>query len=76
MFKNMCNDAPELLACLAGLAIAFPIIGYCMYRQEKYDLYNYTPYKNEFVVVRPDDPAVELIRKRQEYYTNKPTTHV
>ena len=75
-FKNMCNDAPELLVSLLGIAICIPVFGYCIYREEKYDLYGYTPYKSEYVVVRPDDPAVELVRKRQEYYANKPTTHV
>jgi len=74
--KNMANDAPELLVSLLGIAICVPAFVYLMYREEKYDLHEYTPYKGQYVVVRPDDPAVELVRRRQEYYANKPTTHV
>ena len=69
--KNMAADAPELLVSCVGMAVATVVVFWVHVDMIKNDTYNLVPHKNEYVVVRPDNPAVEIVRRRPEYYAEK-----
>ena len=69
--KNLLADAPELLFCTVLFAISGVYIHYKYLTMGDVDIATTAPYKNDVIVIRPDDPLVEtLIKKRQTYYAD------
>ncbi len=70
LFKNMLADAPELFVSLAMIGVGLFTIGYHLKQELKYGAVNTTPYKREFIVIRPEDPLIEVVRQSADHYAD------
>ena len=70
LFKNMLAEAPELFVSGILASLAFGFCFYSMYVDEKYGIHAHIPYKQDLVVIRPDDPMIETVKARRAYYEN------
>ena len=67
-FKNMMNDAPELfISAIMGVATLGGLI-FLWNREANTGHGAHSPYKRNFIVVRPDDPLANTARLNPAYY--------
>ena len=75
--KNLAHDAPELLTMFILFGIGYSWLFWLYFQEENKGMFQGTPYKVDFIVVRPDDPMVSAVVNRSpEYYENKMTEPV
>ena len=72
--KQLLYEAPETFVCIAGFVFASIFIGMAWKRHLTHDTLNLPPYREDYVVIRPEDPLFDVVRKRKEYYACKPMT--
>ena len=68
LFKNMMAEAPELITSTGLVIISAGILTYCAFRDETTGGTETKPYKEDFMVIRPDDPLIEIVKVRKAYY--------
>ena len=71
LFKNMMAEAPELITSTGLVIISAGILTYCAFRDETTGGTETKPYKEDFMVIRPDDPLIEIVKVRKAYYQDK-----
>ena len=77
LLKNCVHDAPELFSACILACIGYCWIGWMYMQEESKGVFKGTPYKVDFIVVRPEDPMVSAVVNRSpEYYENKMTEPV
>merc|ERR1712213_123282 len=59
--KNAMHDAPELVTGIALMVLGYICAGYMYYQEKTKGIARGTPYKMEYVIVRPDDPLVSCV---------------
>ena len=75
--KNLLHDAPELFTMTLLAFIGYAWLFYLYFQEEQKGIFKGTPYKVDFIVVRPDDPMVSaVVNRNPEYYENKMTEPV
>merc|ERR1712080_364790 len=70
--KNLLHDAPELFMIFAMFGTGYVIAGIAYQYEKKRGVTRGTPYKSDFIVVRPDDELVNVVIDRNPaYYEDK-----
>ena len=72
--KQLLYEAPETFVCIFGFVVCSIAVGIAWRRHVKHDTLNLPPYREDYVVIRPDDPLFDVVRKRKEYYACKDWT--
>lgn len=61
LFKQGCDEIPEIMGSSAGGLVGIGIIGYALYYYNKHELWN-RRFKFLPTVVRPEDPRAQNLR--------------
>merc|ERR1712083_1039332 len=74
-FTGLKSGVSKPVALLAFIGYAW--LFYLYFQEEQKGIFKGTPYKVDFIVVRPDDPMVSaVVNRNPEYYENKMTEPV
>ena len=61
----------------SSIFVGYTWLGYLYFQEQHKGIFKGTPYKVDFIVVRPDDPMVScVVNRNPEYYENKMTEPV
>eukprot|EP00093_Oithona_nana_P008586 08586.XXX_118830_119315_1 [CDS] Oithona nana genome sequencing. len=68
LFKNLMAEAPELLTSTVLVIISAGMLTYVAIRDEYTGGTKNKPYKEDLMIIRPDDPLIEIVKVRKAYY--------
>jgi len=71
--KNAIMDAPNFVICLGMGACAIGALAYMVYQDSKNPRFHDRPYKRHYTVWRPDDPRIQNLKNRPDYYNPEGT---
>merc|ERR1711920_459205 len=71
--KNAWKDAPCLVVSLTCSTVSIAMLGYMIHQDEKDLRFKDRPFKRHYTVYRPDDPRIENLKARPQYYNPEGT---